>query len=502
MNNPQHNFRYPQCRDMWILKLPLVLLIIALSGCDLFFMPSRIAHSVIYDGNGNTSGFAPADTAKYFENDAVAAAVAGSLARAGYVFEGWNTSADGTGNAYSAGALFSMPVVDLTLYATWTGSFHTVTFDSRGGSGVGAVRAHRIAEIPASARSGFALDGWYKDSECRLVDKVDFPYLPDADTTLYAKWIPASDGLLYVYTPEGYSVTKGMASARGTITVPEYWLGRSVTILGYAAFADCGGLEEVRLPEGLVLIGDRSFENCPSLLGISLPDSLKLVGAFAFADCTGLRAVSMPSGVTTIGDGAFSGCEALETFTFPSALRTVGARTFSNCIHLGSLDIPSGVDSLGIRAFSNCYRLKTLNIPDSVGSIGEGAFDGCEAVESLTIPSAVSVIADWTFFGCCALTSLVLPQATRSIGYAALADCTSLTRLIIPENVVSIGEYAISECDNLQTVDVYPAAVPAAGAHLFEDCDLLAEIRVPSSNIDAYKAATEWSAFSSIIVGR
>jgi uncharacterized repeat protein (TIGR02543 family) len=38
--------------------------------------------------------------------------------RPGYVFNGWNTAANGTGTAYAAGANFSF-ATDLTLYAQW-----------------------------------------------------------------------------------------------------------------------------------------------------------------------------------------------------------------------------------------------------------------------------------------------------------------------------------------------------------------------------------------------
>jgi hypothetical protein len=500
MNNPNPR---PQFRSHCAAAIIVFAIAIAtLSGCDMFFAPSRQPHSVVYEGNGNSSGLAPADLVQHYEGDAVAAAFADGLVKTGHTFMGWNTAEDGTGSAYSPGVLFSMPNRELRLFATWSRSLHSVSFDSRGGTGLAAVRTERIAEIPSSSKPGFALDGWYADSECSPARKVAFPYLPDADATLFAKWIPASEGLLYVLTPEGYSVTKGMAHTYGRIVIPEYWLGRPVTTLGYAAFADCEGLTEVQLPPGMRLIEDRAFYNCPGLLRVSVPESLKSVGAYAFSDCLLLRALPLPIGVTSIGDGAFYGCRALESFAIPPALRTIGSRVFSYCRSLTTLDIPPGVDSLGNYAFSNCYNLKTLNIPDSVSVIGKGAFDGCEALESLTIPQAVSLIADWTFFDCIALKAIVLPRATRSIGYAALGDCSSLTELSIPENVASIGEYAISECDSLLAVDVYPLVPPAAGAYLFEACGSLAVIRVPASSLAAYKAAPEWSAHSSIIVAR
>jgi uncharacterized repeat protein (TIGR02543 family) len=40
-------------------------------------------------------------------------------ARNGYDFEGWNTASDGSGTSYAAGATYTMPSGDITLYATW-----------------------------------------------------------------------------------------------------------------------------------------------------------------------------------------------------------------------------------------------------------------------------------------------------------------------------------------------------------------------------------------------
>ncbi len=77
-------------------------------------------YTVSYDGNGATSGSAPADSGLYEQNAAVSVSgnVSG-LARTGYTFAGWNTQADGSGTDYAAGAAFTMGTADVTLYAKW-----------------------------------------------------------------------------------------------------------------------------------------------------------------------------------------------------------------------------------------------------------------------------------------------------------------------------------------------------------------------------------------------
>ncbi|MFC3801520.1 S-layer homology domain-containing protein [Cohnella sp. GCM10012308] len=76
-------------------------------------------YTVSYQGNGATSGSAPADS-DYAEGVTVSVdGNTGNLARTGYTFAGWNTQADGSGTDYAAGASFTMGTADVTLYAKW-----------------------------------------------------------------------------------------------------------------------------------------------------------------------------------------------------------------------------------------------------------------------------------------------------------------------------------------------------------------------------------------------
>lgn len=85
---------------------------------------------VYYLGNGYTSGNVPIDATEYDNGDTVTTKVAGTLARAGYTFVGWNTQRSGAGVDYAALATFEIGIVDVTLYAKWTAnSGDTSTLD-------------------------------------------------------------------------------------------------------------------------------------------------------------------------------------------------------------------------------------------------------------------------------------------------------------------------------------------------------------------------------------
>ncbi len=59
------------------------------------------------------------------------ALTANAFTRTGYSFFAWNTVADGSGMAYSNGAIYNFSA-DVTLYAQWTANTYTVTYNANG----------------------------------------------------------------------------------------------------------------------------------------------------------------------------------------------------------------------------------------------------------------------------------------------------------------------------------------------------------------------------------
>ena len=74
--------------------------------------------AITYDGNRQTSGTVPSPTLITGASGNLALN-SGSLARAGFRFDGWNTNAAGTGTTYAAGSTYPN-TGNITLYAKWT----------------------------------------------------------------------------------------------------------------------------------------------------------------------------------------------------------------------------------------------------------------------------------------------------------------------------------------------------------------------------------------------
>ena len=103
---------------IWI--YPLVIMGIAailVSSCK---KDSANTYSVIYNGNGSTSGSVPFDDNSY-KTGSIATVLGNteSLKKIGFSFADWNTASDGTGTDYAPDATITIGSMNVTLYANW-----------------------------------------------------------------------------------------------------------------------------------------------------------------------------------------------------------------------------------------------------------------------------------------------------------------------------------------------------------------------------------------------
>jgi hypothetical protein len=86
-------------------------------------------------------------------------------------------------------------------------------------------------------------------------------------------------------------------------------------IIGAGAFACCGNLSKVNLPNSLKEIKEFAFYTCCHLEEIVIPENTHIIGESAFAWCSGLKKVNFknPYGVK-IHRNAFNSCKNLEYF--------------------------------------------------------------------------------------------------------------------------------------------------------------------------------------------
>lgn len=115
--------------------------------------------------------------------------------RGGYTFKGWNTKADGSGDAFTATTDVTS---SMTVYAQWkknsSGGSHstrkyTLTYVSNGGTGYQDEtfsKGTKVTLDKAPIRESYTFTGWYTDEE--LTDKITSVTMT-SDKTVYAGWV-------------------------------------------------------------------------------------------------------------------------------------------------------------------------------------------------------------------------------------------------------------------------------------------------------------------------
>ena len=181
-------------------------------------------NTITYNGNGNTSGAVPAPKTVN-AGDSYELPDQGTLLRAGYTFDGWDTQIDGKGGKITSPYT---PAASRTLYARWV---CTISFDRNSVNGTGSVPpitgaiADSIITLPdgtglSSPGTNFA--GWNTQANGNGT-----PYSPGASypvtglATLYAQWAQVFIVTYYGNGNTGGTVPAAQSGAPQTyITIP------------------------------------------------------------------------------------------------------------------------------------------------------------------------------------------------------------------------------------------------------------------------------------------
>ncbi len=170
------------------------------------------AYTVLYDGNGATSGSVAAQSTSIGTATTVAA---NGFTKTGYSFNGWNTMANGNGTAYGAGSTIPSQTAGttVTLYAQWLQvppppvQTYTVTYNGNGAtSGSVTSQTTNVGTATTVATNGFTKTGF-----------------------TFAGWNTASNGSGTVYGAGG---TVPSQTAGTTVTLYAQWTENTYSVSG------------------------------------------------------------------------------------------------------------------------------------------------------------------------------------------------------------------------------------------------------------------------------
>ena len=158
------------------------------------------------------------------------------------------------------------------------------------------------------------------------------------------------------------------------------------------------------------------------------------------------------------------------------------------------------------------YSTETSATFENVTEIKGGAFSYNSKIQSASFPKLVKV-SNYAFYDTTALATISMPKveelgssvfyntqietvelkSVKTIEGYLFTNCQQLTTLVLGDKLESIGRSFCSNCLQLTTVTV-KAVTPPTGSSFFSRCTGLTHIYVPEGSVDAYKAASGWSA--------
>lgn len=349
------------------------------------FGPPAVNYDIVYDGNGKTAGAVPATQSGPIGTAITVATNSGTLSRTGYTFGGWNTSADGSGTAFAAGAATQMPLNGMTLYAIWVPSQFTLTYDANGGSSAPTSSLNNAgASVTLSAtqptRAGYTFGGWNT-----LANGTGTNYssganytMPGANTTLYAKWTASTSTIAYDgnqpatgSAPASSTGTSGSATAvagnTGTLVKTGYsFAGWNTAANGtgtdYAASASINYPASGTLTlyakwtavSYTVVYNSNGGSSAPASVSQLYGSTVTVVAAAS----NPTRAGYTFAGWNTAANGSGTAQAASSTFTMPGANVTLYAQwTAINYNVTYSSNAPSGQTATGSQADATNYTL-------------------------------------------------------------------------------------------------------------------------------------------------
>lgn len=252
------------------------------------------------------------------------------------------------------------------------------------------------------------------------------------------------------------------------------------TSIGQYAFSWCCLMKTLTIPKGIKNIQSYTFYICPNIETLIIPNSLTDIAGYSFVRCTSLLKLSLSTSISIINYNTFDVSYSEEpvkiiNITIPKSLQS-STPSFEKFSSLKSITIPNGI--LSMNGFSNCKSLTSVTLPSTLTDTAR--FKVCLALHNVTLKNGIKTIQNDTFYLCYSLREIFIPSSVSTIKDSAFYDCRSL---------IYIDFSTHTQIPTLSSTNVFSGVSTAC------------EIRVPMALVDAWKSATNWSAYASRIIG-
>lgn len=205
------------------------------SGLTLYAQWTPGTNTVTFKAN---DGASTADATQSITTDVATALRANSFTRAGYSFNGWDTVALGGGTHYNAAQSVTINSA-LTVFAQWSPTTQSITYDSNGADTGSASRtldsyttggsAITLPTVGSMVKAGYQFAGWSSTAGGAAISGT---YTTLTNSTLFAKWTPTTQTI--AYDPNG--ATGSAARTSDSYTTG----GTAVTLPGVGTMVKTG----------------------------------------------------------------------------------------------------------------------------------------------------------------------------------------------------------------------------------------------------------------------
>lgn len=400
----------------------------------------------------------------------------------GYEFDNWRLS---NINGEIITKIEKGTTGNLTLHATYL-YISTITFETNGGGVVSSIKKVEGSKItlPSLSKDWYTFGGWYSDSS--LKNRYTSTIQPDADITLYAKWIDNAEYLVYELQSDNTYAVAGYTEQKTKIKIYSTYKGKTVTKLLNTALNDCTSLTDLIIPDSVKTIEKGALTGCGKLRSLKIPF---VGGKFTTENITSSFPQSNVLGYI-FGTTAYNGAIKIDQhygpavashsyFYIPSSLQTLiitgGYIQYGGCGYITSLinvTIEENVLGIGTQAFGKCTSLKEVSINCSNVNNGNSSFSGCSNLVNIKLGKSFKSIGGYMFANCTALKEITISENVTNIDSYAFEGCNNLIEVKLPDSVESIGSYAFYECTELKTIN-FGGNLTYIGTRAFWKCTKL-----------------------------